>query len=471
MKEVRVNLRPIVSKVNTPTVIKTAVLPGDTSESLFIATQVGEIFNVKNGDIKMFLDIRAQVIQLGTASGGYDERGLLGLAFHPEFSRNGLFYVHYSVAGSQGPGAQPKSFMPDPCDPASLNLKWTDRVTQYNHIDTVEEWALQPDGQLQRMRTLLNIRQPFMNHNGVNSLNFSPENNKLVFTNGDGGSGYDPFNLGQDIMEVAGKIIEFDLTKNISNGIPPAVSRFDELPPLIQEALAVMVKGTRNPTGIAYQKLQNQYIKYVGNVGQDLEEAVYAFIQYNPLPVTQLVQAAMQNNQVNHEGMINLGWRGWEGAFPTAFLRPCSANPALSEKVIAFYDEAIETSLNRLHPIVTYYHDDPRPDKFSGISLTAVQPYLGTKIPQLSGALLFSEWARVKTPRLPIRGALGYTHIRSDFRQGDFGVVETNYDFGTENAYYVSLGTNLDQTRLFLGVYGSARSADLHLGTVFEIMP
>ena len=53
-----------------------------------------------------------------------------------------------------------------------------------------------------------------MNHNGVNSLNFSPETGKLVLTTGDGGSGYDPFNLSQDDMEIAGKIIEIDVGKN-----------------------------------------------------------------------------------------------------------------------------------------------------------------------------------------------------------------------------------------------------------------
>lgn len=462
--------RPIVSKINMPTVLKTAILPGDSAESLFIATQQGEIFYLKDNAIQTFLDISPQVIKLGSPSSGYDERGLLGLAFHPEFQKNGLFYIHYSVAGTQGPGAQPKSYKPNPCKPESLNLKWNDRESQYDHIDTIEEWGLEPNGTLEKLRTLLNIRQPFMNHNGVNSLNFSPETGKLIFTNGDGGSGYDPFNLSQDDAEIAGKIIEFDLTKNISGDTPPIITRFNELPASIQDAIAVIVKGVRNPTGIAYQKKQDQYLKYVGNVGQDLEESVFAFADYKSMPVREIVQAAEKNTSANRDGVINLGWRGWEGAFPTAFINPC-ANNALSEKVIAFYDEAIETSLQRLHPVVTYYHEDPRPGKFSGISLTAVQPYLGTKIPQLTDTLIFAEFARVKTPRLPIRGALGYTRVRSDLKQNDFGVIETDYDFGSESAYYISLGTNFDQTRLFLGTYGSARSTDLHLGTIFEIVP
>lgn len=254
MVNVKVNLRPIVGNINLPTVLKTAILPGGWEESLFIATQTGEIFYTANRNMWTFLDIRQQIIELGASSGGYDERGLLGLAFHPEFYYNGLFYLHYSAAGTQGPGALSGSFRPDPCDPETLNLKWVNRESLFDHIDTVEEWGLQADGQPRKRRTLLNLRRPFMNHNGVNSLNFSPETEKLVLTTGDGGSGYDPFNLSQDIMEIAGKIIEIDVSQNTSIDIPPVVTRFDELPPPIQETLTVVAKGVRNPTGISYQR-------------------------------------------------------------------------------------------------------------------------------------------------------------------------------------------------------------------------
>ena len=142
MINVKVSLQPIVSKINLPTVLKTTILPGDSFERLFIATQVGEIFYIGNGDIRTFLDIRSRVIKLGVSGGGYDERGLLGLAFHPNFYNNGLFYLHYSVAETQGPGALPEPFEPNPCDPRTLNLKWINRETKYDHIDTVEEWIL-----------------------------------------------------------------------------------------------------------------------------------------------------------------------------------------------------------------------------------------------------------------------------------------------------------------------------------------
>ncbi|MFC9774107.1 PQQ-dependent sugar dehydrogenase [Paenibacillus chitinolyticus] len=474
MIKVKASLRPIVSKINLPTVLKTTILPGDSIERLFIATQVGEIFYIGNGVIETFLDIRPRIIKLGVSSGGYDERGLLGLAFHPEFYYNGLFYLHYSVAGTQGPGALPgafESFKPNPCDSRTLNLKWINREIQYDHIDTVEEWILQSNGQPQKRRTLLHIRRPFLNHNGVNSLNFSPETGKLVLTTGDGGSGYDPFNLSQDDMEIAGKIIEIDVVKNTFIVNPPVVTRFNELPVPIQETLTVIAKGVRNIPGISFQRFYDQYIKYAGIVGQDLVESIFSFIQYKPIPVTQLVQAFLMKSESDQEGFINFGWRGWEGAFPTSIITGCSANPALDEKTIAYFDEAVETSVRRLQPLTSYFHKDPRPDKFGATALTGVQPYMGNEIPALTGNVVFTDLARANESQLPVRGVLAYTTVRTDCHLNDFSIIETDYNFGSQSAYYVSLGANLNQSRLYLGVYGSMKVADFNQGTVFEIVP
>jgi hypothetical protein len=467
--KIKVGLRPIVTNINLPTVMKTTVLPGDSIEKLFIATQVGEIFYIDNGSIRTFLDIRPQIIKLGS-SGGYDERGLLGLAFHPGFYYNGLFYLHYSVAGTQGPGADPEGFNPDPCNSETLNLKWVNRETQFDHIDTVEEWILQSNGQPRKRRTILNLRRPFMNHNGVNSLNFSPETGKLVLTTGDGGAGYDPFNLSQDDMEIAGKIIEMDVAKNPSVNHPPVVTGFNELPPSIQETLTVMAKGVRNIPGISFQRFYNQYIKYVGNVGQDLVESIFSFIQYKPIPVTGLVQSSLMNSKPNQEGFINLGWRGWEGAFPTSIIRGCSGNPTLDEKTMAYYNEAITLSASRLQPLTSYFHKDQRPDKFGGTSLTGVQTYMGQGIPALTGGVVFTDLAQRDRFQSPAKGVLAYTRVRPEGKQNDYSVVETAYDFGTQSAYFVSLGTNLNQTRLFLGVHGSMKVTDYNKGTVFEIV-
>ncbi|MDP1456310.1 PQQ-dependent sugar dehydrogenase [Bacillus wiedmannii] len=424
MTKVKVRLRPIVHKVNLPTVLKTAILPGESIERLFIATQLGEVFYIGDGAIKTFLNIRHRIIKLGTfeegvSSSGYDERGLLGLAFHPQFNHNGLFYLHYSIAGTQGPGSLSEQFKPNPCDPKTLNLKWTNRDTQYDHIDTVEEWVLQSNGQPQKRRTLLNIKRPFFNHNGVNSLNFSPETGKLVFTNGDGGSGYDPFNLSQDDLEIAGKIIEIDVSKNTSINNPPVVTRFNELPLSIQETLTLIAKGVRNITGISFQRLHNQYIKYAGNVGQDIVESIFSFVLYKSIPVTEIVQTHLMRDTPDQYGFINFGWRGWEGELPTSFIRHCSENPTLDERITAYYDETIVTSVNQS----------------------------------------------------PVKGALAYSRAGTHGKHTDFHVIEIDYDFGTQAAFYMSLGTNLDQTRLYLGVYGSMKVTDFNKGTIFEIVP
>lgn len=467
MKKLKVRLQPIVSRINLPTVLKTAILPGDSKERLFIATQPGVIYYIGDGAVKTLLDIRPRIIKLG-ANDGYDERGLLGMAFHPEFHNNGLFYLHYSLAGTQGPGALPGAFRPDPCNPETMNLKWTNRETRYDHIDTVEEWILQPNGQPQKRRTLLNLRRPFMNHNGVNSLNFSPETGRLVLTTGDGGSGFDPFNLSQDDMEIAGKIIEIDVRKQTLTDDPPAATRFDELPASVQETLWVIAKGVRNISGISYEKAGNQYIKYVGIVGQELVESIYSFVNYIPVPVTQLINAYTSPGR---QEVINFGWRGWEGDFPASIVRDCPGNPASREVTTALYDDAVNTAAQRLIPLTCYYHIDSRPDKFAGTALTGVKPYMGNSIPELTGGVVFIDFARKEKTQQPVRGAMGYTRAVAGRMQSDYGVIETGYDFGPQAAYFVSLGTNLSHTRLYLGVYGSPKTTDLYLGTIFEVVP
>ncbi|WP_409276333.1 PQQ-dependent sugar dehydrogenase [Neobacillus sp. SCS-31] len=449
--------------------MKTASLPRESVERLFIATQVGEIFYIGDDGLRTFLDIRTRIIKLGHAGGGYDERGVVGLAFHPQFHTNGLFYLHYSAAGTQGPGALTQEFQPDPCNPGTLNLRWTNRETRFDHIDTVEEWMLPSNGLPQKRRTLLNIRRPFFNHNGVNSLNFSPETGKLVLTTGDGGSGYDPFNLAQDDMEIAGKIIEIDVSKNTLITNPPVVTRFNELPRPIQETLTVIAKGVRNIPGISYQRTRQQFIKYAGNVGQDFAESIFSFIQYQPIPVTRLVEAAQTNAEIGQNRLINFGWRGWEGAFPTPAIRSCPGNPTSASHSFAYYNDTVKTSETRIPPLLTYLHRDTRPGRFAGTALTGVQAYSGTTIPALTGRVVFIDLARKESA--PVRGVLAYSSARTDGKLNDYTVIETDNPFGPQSAYYVSLGTNQNQTRLYLGAYGSMRVTDFNQGTVFEISP
>lgn len=330
--------------------------------------------------------------------------------------------------------------------------------------------GFKPNGQPTKRRTLLNLRRPFLNHNGVNSLNFSPETGKLVLTTGDGGSGYDPFNLSQNNIEICGKIIEIDVTNNTSVNNPPVVTRFDELPISIQETLTVMAKGVRNIPGISFQRFHNQYIKYVGNVGQDLVESIFSFVNYRPIPVTQLVQSYLKS-QPEKEKFINLGWRGWEGDFPTSLIANCSNSSTLNDITTAYYNEAVKTSTQRLLPLVCYFHKDSQPDKLSGSALTGVQPYMGNRIPDLTGSVVFTDFAQNEESKPPVRGVLAYTRPTRSCKLNDFSIIETDYNFGSESSYYVCLGTNMNQTRLYLGVYGSFKVTDLNKGTIFEILP
>jgi hypothetical protein len=111
---------------------------------------------------------------------------------------------------------------------------------------------------------------------------------------------------------------------------------------------------------------------------------------------------------------------------------------------------------------------DSRPDKFRGTALTGVQPYMGNGIPDLTGCIVFIDF--VKRGVSPARGVLAYTKVRTECKQNDYRVIETNYNFGSQSAYYVSLGTNQEQSKLYLGVYGSANVTEFNQGTVFEIV-
>jgi hypothetical protein len=58
-----------------------------------------------------------------------------------------------------------------------------------------------------------------------------------------------------------------------------------------------------------------------------------------------------------------------------------------------------------------------------------------------------------------------------DGQPNDYSVIDIDYNFGSQSSNFVSLGTDMNQTRLFLGVYGSRKVTDFNKGSVFEIMP
>ena len=96
---------------------------------------------------------------------------------------------------------------------------------------------------------------------------------------------------------------------------------------------------------------------------------------------------------------------------------------------------------------------------------------MGNNIPALTGSVVFTDLSRKEESKSPAKGVLAYTWLRTDGRPNDFSVIQTDYNFGDQSAYYVSLGTNHDQTKLYLGIYGSMKVSDFNQGTVFEIIP
>lgn len=163
---------PVASGLRNPIA---AVHAGDGSGRLFIAEQRGTIRVLLPNNTLLpdpFLDISGSIL---TSSRAGDERGLLGLAFHPNYRENGRFFVYYSKAVS-------RSFRP-----------------RSNHVGQVSEFRVQEDNPNSALagseRVILTVPQPYGNHNGGQLL--FKDGYLLVFL-GDGGSAGDPAGHGQD---------------------------------------------------------------------------------------------------------------------------------------------------------------------------------------------------------------------------------------------------------------------------------
>ena len=160
----------------------------DGSDRLFVVEQPGRIkvFNnnssVANYD--MFLDITDIVNQ----DGGYTEEGLLGLAFHPNFSENGYFYVNYTDYGPR----------------RNVIARYSVSPTNPNEANYSSSF------------TIIEVNQPYSNHNG-GQLGFGPSDGYLYISFGDGGSGGDPLEHGQNLSTLLGTIIRIDVDNPSAN--------------------------------------------------------------------------------------------------------------------------------------------------------------------------------------------------------------------------------------------------------------
>jgi glucose/arabinose dehydrogenase len=202
---------------------------GDGSGRLFVVEQGGRIRIIRNGAVAPtpFLDIS----NLVTPAGG--EQGLLGLAFPPGFTTRGTFYVNYTDRNGVGNTV----------------------IARYG-LTTNADQADPASGQ-----GLLNIVQPFTNHNG-GQLAFGPDALLYIGT-GDGGSAGDPLGNGQSLFTLLGKILRIDV---LSGGAPytiPAGNPFGN---------EIWSYGLRNPWRFSFDRLIGDF--YVGDVGQDLVEEI-----------------------------------------------------------------------------------------------------------------------------------------------------------------------------------------------------
>ncbi|HEU0053865.1 MAG TPA: PQQ-dependent sugar dehydrogenase [Longimicrobium sp.] len=217
---------------------------------LFIVEQPGRIRVVENGSLLStpFLDITSKV-------GCCGERGLLSVAFHPQYATNGFFFVNYTDTGGDT------------------------RVERYR-VSADRNRADPASGEL-----VIGIAQPFSNHNG-GLVMFGPDG-KLYIGMGDGGSGGDPLGHGQNAATLLGDILRLDVDGGHPYAIPadnPFVGQTGKRP-------EIWATGVRNPWRFAFDREAG--LLYVADVGQSQWEEV------NVVPANQ--------------GGLNYGWNLMEG--------------------------------------------------------------------------------------------------------------------------------------------------------------
>ncbi len=223
---------------------------GDVSR-IFIVEQTGAIKILKWGTLLAtpFLNLAPQIACCG-------ERGLLGVAFHPQYATNGRFFVDYT-------------------DPSGNTV-----VSEYR-VSANPDLA---DGASERI--VLQVTQPFSNHNGGH-VAFGPDN-YLYIALGDGGSGGDPLGNGQNPATLLGKMLRINVDGATPYAIPPT-NPFVGSPTARPEIWAL---GLRNPWRNSFDRVTGDL--YIADVGQ----SSYEEVNYQP---------------VGSAGGENYGWNTVEG--------------------------------------------------------------------------------------------------------------------------------------------------------------
>ncbi len=209
---------------------------GDGSGRLFVVEQGGRIRIVRDGTLvdRPFLDIGGRI-----TSGG--ERGLLGLAFHPDFPTDPRFFVDYT---DRNGNTVVSSFRVSAGDP---DVADADSESIILHVD-----------------------QPFANHNG-GGLGFGPDGD-LYIALGDGGSGGDPQGNGQRLDTLLAKILRIDVDGGSASGAPYAIPADNPFATTAGARPEIWLYGLRNPWRFRFDRRTGDL--WIGDVGQDAWEEI-----------------------------------------------------------------------------------------------------------------------------------------------------------------------------------------------------
>ena len=215
---------------------------GDGSGRLFIVEQIGRIRILQNGALlpASFFDIRSLVV-----SGG--ERGLLSVAFHPQFKTNGVLVVDYTRASKT---------------PSEVGDTVIERFTAAPNANV----ANVASGQI-----LMVINQPQPNHNG-GLVKFGPDGLLYIGmgdggSSGDSGSGHAPQGNGQSLTTLLGKLLRIDVAATGRYTIPAGNPNFGA-----GTRREIWAYGLRNPWRFSFDRATGDL--YIGDVGQDAWEEI-----------------------------------------------------------------------------------------------------------------------------------------------------------------------------------------------------
>jgi len=280
---------------------------GDGSGRLFVVEQRGTVRVVENG-----VHLEGHYLDLQDRTRARGEQGLLGLAFHPAFSENGRLFVHYTDLGGDTVLSELRA---DPPDAGS--------------VDAGSE------------RVILTLEQPYGNHNG-GQIAFGPDG-YLYLALGDGGSGGDPLNAGQDLGTWLGTILRLDVDGAEPYEVP-ASNPFVGVDGALDEIWAY---GLRNAWRFSFDRESGDL--WIADVGQNAVEEVNRQPAASP-------------------GGENYGWRIMEGD--------------------ACYDPPTGCDTSGLTmPVITYTHASGW-----GRSVTGGYVYRGENVPALQGAYVFGDY-------------------------------------------------------------------------------